>query len=279
MLMRVLAGLVLFMLCGGFAACRPAPPTPHPRVVIRIGGDDAMQLLARDLAEAYHQTHRYATVEVYAGNSNSGLSEFARGSLDLALVSRNPLADEMKQPPARAVEIARDGIVAVVHPSNPIGSVSREQLAKIFSGEILNWSELGARAPSGDADAIQVISREDGSGTRSVFEETIMAGRRVTLTALIQPSERDVLAYVESNPNAVGYAAFNVWNGNSPTRALAIDNVAPTIASIQASTYPLVRTLYLVVPTTLNSEIGDFVDFVLSAPAHALISSRMATVR
>ncbi len=237
-----------------------------------------MQLLARDLAEAYRQTHPYASVEVRGGNSNSGLTEFAHGSLDIALVARNPRANELKKPPARAIEIARDGIVVVVHPSNPTANVSREQLAKIFSGEILNWSELGAHTLSGEADAIRVISREEGSGTRSVFEEAIMAGRRVTLTALIQPSERDVLAYVESNPFAVGYAAFDVWRGNSPTHALSIDNIAPTMTSVQSSTYPLMRTLYLVVPTEADSDISDFVDFVLSASAREVISNRMATV-
>lgn len=237
-----------------------------------------MQPLARDLAEAYRQAHPYVSVEVRGGNTNSGLAEFAQGSVDIALVARNPHANELVHPPARAIEIARDGIVAVVHPSNPIANVSREQLAKIFSGEILNWSELGAQALSSDADAIQVISREEGSGTRSAFEQTVMAGRRVTLAALIQPSERDVLSYVESNPAAVGYAAFNVWRGNSPTHALSIDNIAPTITSIQSSTYPLMRTLFLVVPDEADPGISNFVDFVLSAPAREVISNRMATI-
>jgi phosphate transport system substrate-binding protein len=238
-----------------------------------------MQLLAHDLGDAYHKAHPYATIEIRGGNSSSGLAEFARGLLDIALVSRNPRSDELKQPPARAVEIARDGIVVVVHPSNPLTDVSREELAKIFSGQVLNWSELTGQASQGGDDSIQVLSREDGSGTRSVFEQTIMPGRRVTLTALVEPSSRDILSYVESNPNAIGYAAFDLWRGNSTSRALSVDSVAPTLNNVRSSTYPLMQTYFLVLPIKANAQVSAFVDFGLSATGRSLIYSRMANVR
>lgn len=236
-----------------------------------------MQLLAHDLADAYHQSHRYVTIDFLGGNSRSGLAEYARGSLDIAMVSRGPRSDELRQPPSRAVEIARDGIAIVVHPSNPIQNVSREQLAKIFSGEFSNWSDLASGpVPAGDG-SIQVISREQGSGTREVFEQTIMAGRRVTLTAIVQPSSEDVLGYVESNPNAVGYVAFNIWNGNSTTRALSIDNVSASIEKIQSSTYPLMQTYYFVLPLKAGKDVEDFVDFVLAPDTRETITPRAAS--
>jgi phosphate transport system substrate-binding protein len=277
--MRLLLGLALLVSSAALQACSQTDSTPHPPVILHVGGSDSMQLLARDLGDAYHQAHPYATVELRGGNSTSALAEFARGSLDIALVSRNPRSDELKQPPARVVEIARDGIVVVVHPSNPLTKLSRDDLAKIFSGEILNWSALTGQASKGSDDSIQVISREEGSGTRSVFEQNIMTGRRVTLTALIQPSSRDVLKFVESNPNAIGYAAFNLWNRNSTARVLSIDDVAPSLASIQSSTYPLMQTYYFVVPVEASPDIADFVDFVLSPLARKVISSRAALPR
>lgn len=238
-----------------------------------------MQLIARDLANAYHKANTFATVEVRGGNSNTGLIEFARGSFDIALVSRNPRSDELKRPPARAVEFARDGIVLVVNSSNSLTNASREQLAKVFSGEILNWSQLSGQASQGADDAIQVVSREEGSGTRAVFEQSIMNGRRVTLTALIQSSSNDVLSYVQTNPNAIGYSAFNLWNGHSADHALSIDGVVPTLASVRSSSYPIMQTYYMVVPIDPKPELKDFIDFVLSVDGQKLVSNRMATVR
>lgn len=235
-----------------------------------------MQLLAQDLARAYRQSHSYATVEVRGGNSSSGLVEYERGSLDIALVSKNPTSEELKRPPSRAIEIAHDGIVIIVHNSNTLENVSRDQLAKIFSGEILSWSQLSGKPSKGGDDSIQVTSREDGSGTRSVFEQSIMAGRRVTLTALVQPSSRDMLDYVKSSPNAIGYVAFNLWKGNSTTRAISIDGIAPSSSAIQASTYPLMQRYYLVAPIDASPAVSDFIDFVLSASAHELISARVS---
>jgi phosphate transport system substrate-binding protein len=272
LLLLALAALAL----PGVEGCAPTP-TPHPRVHLVLGGASSMQPLITDLANGYHQLRPYATLEILGGNSATGLAELAQGSVNLAMVSRNPRADELSHPPARAVEVARDGIVIVVHSSNPLVNLSRDELARIFAGEILSWSELKVTLPPGAPGTIQVVSREDGSGTRSVFEQTVMLGRRVTLTALVQPSERDVLDYIAANPNAIGYAAFNIWNIQPTTRAVSIDDVAPTLASIQASKYPLMRTFYLVAPIAPSPDVSDFLDFILSDSGRQIVRTRMAT--
>jgi phosphate transport system substrate-binding protein len=277
--MRVLLSLAFLLSSAALEACSPALSTPHPPVILRLGGSDSMQSLAHDLADAYRQTHPYATIEIHGGNSSSGLAELARGSLDIAMVSSSPPADELRRPPARAVEIARDGIAVIVNPSNPVTNLTRDQLAKVFSGALLNWDDLSGQEVRSGNDLIQVVSREDGSGTRRVFEQTIMTGRRVTLTSLIEPSSLQVLKFVESNPGAVGYAAANLWRGNSKARALSIDNVVPSIQSIHTSAYPLMQTYYFVLLINSGPEVADFVDFVLSPLARGLISARMAPPR
>ncbi len=276
---------LLLIFCASLIACRATPTPVRTPVQIRIGGADSTQLLARDLADAYHQAHAYASVEVHTTNSSTGLRELAQGMLDLALVSRNPRADELSHPRARAVEIARDGLAIIVHPSNPVKNVSREELAQIFSGEILNWSQLTSpvtvttTVTANNADAIRVISREEGSGTRADFERQVMQGRRVTLTALIQSTSRDVRAYVAANPNAIGYISFNLLRNTTQVRALSINHVEPTLETIQSSTFPLMQTYYLVVPSEISPDVSDFVDFVLSTSTRSLILSRMAPAR
>ena len=264
------------------AACR-VTPTPHPPATIHLGGAHALQLIARDLTEAYRRTHPYATFEIRASNSTIALREFAQGQFDIALASRSPRADELantrtpgERSPPRAIDIARDGIAVVIHPSNPLTNVTREQLGKIYTGEIYLWSQLNANLPPGSDDAIQVISREDGSGTRSVFEQIIMNGRRVTLTALTQTSDADVLRYVANNPNALGYVSANVWESQPRVHAMMIDGVAPMHETIQSGAYPLLQTLYFVVADQPRDDVSDFIDFVLSPSGHEVIQNRAA---
>ncbi|MGE5139045.1 MAG: phosphate ABC transporter substrate-binding protein [Rudaea sp.] len=269
------AGLLLPLLLGVVYGCSPTPtPTPAP-VTIRIGGADSMQFLARDLATAFHDAHPNVTIDVQPTNSNTGLLELARGSLDLALVSRNPRADELQPRRAKAVEIARDAIVILVHPSNLLSDLSREQATGIFAGEIINWSELRIEPPNG-ADAIEVISRESGSGTRAVFEQLLMRGHRTTPAALVRPGTPRVLDYIQSHPAAVGYASYSAWKNAGALRALSIGGVSPTLDTIQNNSYPLAQPLYLAVPSNAGPEVDAFVDFCDSAEARMLISGRMA---
>ncbi len=274
-----LKGLVFLIALALLSACRATPTPSHPQVTIKLITADGLQPLVRDLADAYHQVKPYATVEFSTTNSSSSLVALNQGSADLAFVSRSPRADELGRPAARVVELGRDGLVVVVHPSNPVTDLSREQVAKLFAGEFLSWSEITGRASDQAWDSVQVISREEGSGNRVAFEQSLMAGRRVTLTALIQPGERQVLAYIAANRGAVGYATFDVWKATKGTRALAIGGVAPTLQTIQTSRYPLLQTSYMVVPKAPRFDVSEFVDFVASASGRAVIARHLATAQ
>ncbi len=103
-----------------------------------------------------------------------------------------------------------------------------------------------------------------------------MPGRRVTLTALVQPSEQDVLDYVASNPAAIGYVAFDAWNANPSAHAIAIDDIKPDLADIRSAAYPLMRPLFLVVPRSSSPDIMDFVNFVVEAAGRQIIAEHMA---
>lgn len=275
---RVRAGLLLrfILLAATLSACRATPtPTALP-VSIRLGGSDSMQWLAHDLATAYHQAHPNVTVSVTVSNSDNGLRDLARGSLDLALSSRPLRADDLNRRPVRVVEIARDAIVLVVHPDNTLAGMSRDQISKIYSGEIINWSSLKIEPPAG-VEAIQLISREASSGTRSVFEELFLTGRRLSLTSLVLSSEHSVLYYVSTHPGALGYVSFDGWLNYSEGRVLAVDGVTPSLASIQDGTFPLIRPLYLVVPKDSSADLTAFAEWVTSPAGRAVISTRAAT--
>ena len=256
--------------------CR-ATPTPAPSIHFKIGTADSTQYIARETANAYRRAHPTTTFDFFTSNSTMALRQLAFQQFDFAFVERNPRADELERAQATAFELGRDGVIVIVHPSNPLTNLTRADLQKIFTGEFSLWSELGIALPNG-RDEIQVLMREDGAGTRAVMEENILQGERITLTALLQPTNLDMLDYVAEHPNAIGYVAANIWNENSRTRALSIDAVAPTRANIQNKTYPLTQTVFLIAPQTPNETVTSFIDFLASSEGRATLYQRITEI-
>ncbi|MBI4670422.1 MAG: substrate-binding domain-containing protein [Chloroflexi bacterium] len=274
---RVLAIISLILLLSLFApACR-ATPTPLPNVHFRIGSADSTQYIAREAAAAYRRAHPGATFDFFTTNSTMSLRQFAFGQYDLTFVERNPRADELERARATAFELGRDGVYVIVHPSNPLQHITRDDLRKILSGEIYRWSQLNLEPPGGQ-DSIQVLVREDGSGMRAVIEEKIMRGARTTPTALLQPTNLDMLDYVSEHPNSIGYVAANIWDNNAHTRPLGIDGSTPARESIAAGTYPLVQTVFLIVPQTPNPNVNSFVEFLASDDGRAALYRRISAL-
>lgn len=269
-----LAVPLLLLAFAAVSACR-ATPTPAPPVHLRIGTADSTQYIAREAANAYRRTHPTATFDFFTGNSTMALRQLSFDQFDFAFVERNPRADELERAHATALELGRDGVFVIVHPSNPLRNLSRADLRKIMTGEFNLWSQLGIAAPNGK-DEIQVLMREDGSGMRAVIEDKVLQGGRVTPTALLQPTNLDMLDYVAAHPNSIGYVAANIWDGNSRTRAVGIDNVAATRVNIRAGTYPLQQTVFLIVPQSPADKIHSFVDFLASEEGRATIYQRIS---
>lgn len=255
------------------SACR-ATPTPAPRVNFRIGSADSTQYLAREVADAYRRAHPTTTFQFFTTNSTAALRQIPFENYDFAFIERNPRADELDRAHATALELGRDGVFVVVNPNNPLQNISRADLKKIFTGDTGQWSQLGI-APPGGQDVIQVLAREEGSGMRAVMDENILLGAPVTPTALLRPTNLDVLDYVADHPNAIGYVAANIWDAGSRTKLLAIDNVPATRDSISSGTYPLLQTVFLIVPQPPSPASTDFVNFLSSTDGRTTLYRRI----
>lgn len=266
-------------------ACR-ATPTPAPPVHYRIGTADTTQYIAREAANAFRSAHPGATFDFNTSNSTTALRQFAftarnpdatalERAFDFAFVARNPRADELERAEATALQLGRDGVYMIVNPSNPLQMLSRQDLKKILSGELNNWSQLGIPAPNG-RDEIQVLMREDGSGMRAVLEDSVMQGARITPTALLLPTNLDMLAYVAEHPNAIGYVAANIWDNNSGTNPVGIDYVPATRENIAAGTYPLLQTIFLIIPQSPDPDITTFVDFLAGPEGRTTLYNRIS---
>jgi phosphate transport system substrate-binding protein len=262
----MLAAIVLALT---FSVGCSQPPAPQPLVILRLAGSTSMQPLVRALASAYSERHKNASFEFTAVGSAGGLELLRRGQVDLALVSR-PLQPEEEldtstgKPNLVSTVIAWDAIAIIVHQNNPVRQVSSYQLRSVFEGQTLNWGDLGS--PAGD---IVVVSREDGSGTRTTFEQLVMRGHAVTSTALVMPGSEALVRLVASTPACIGYVSAG-WLGIG-VAALALDGIGPTPSSIEQATYPLVRPFLLVYHDRPPSGTAGFLAFVASPAGQAIV--------
>jgi phosphate transport system substrate-binding protein len=252
----------------GATGCGATVEPPKP-VYLQAAGSTSMTPLVGELAAAYHQREPFVTIDVRGGGTLLGRELATAGQVDLGLASWLP-----DGPPSglQATVIARDGIALVVHPSNPIQGLTLLQVRDLFAGRVVDWQVL-----EGAPGLVQVVSREDGSGTRAAFESMVMTDDRVTLTALVMPNSQAVVDYVAGDPRAIGYVSMGYVNGEVKT--LAMEELLPTPENVSPGLYNLTRELAILSRPGASSEAKAFLDFALSPAGQAIVARRYGRVR
>ena len=250
------------------SACSASVESPTP-VYLQAAGSTAMIPLVEELATAFGERQAGVTVDIQAGGSTLGREMAAGGQVDLGLISW--LADG---PPdgTQASVVARDGIALIVHPTNPITGLSLIQTHELFSGRTVDWEPLG-----GPSELVQVVSREDGSGTRAAFEAMVMGENPVTLTALVMPNSQAVVDYVASDPRAIGYVSMAYLDDK--VRAATVEGLLPTPENVSRGEYHLTRELILLSRPNASPPVQEFLDFALSPAGQAIVAQNHGRVR
>ena len=199
---------------------------------IKLAGSTSMEKLCEAMAESFMERNPGVTVTVEYTGSGAGLESLAAGSVDIGNASRG-LKDEETASGAVENIVAIDGIAVITNKSCSIKDVTSKDLAKIYSGEITDWAELG-----GEEQPIIVIGREAGSGTRDAFEE-LLEVKDGCVYAQELDSTGAVLAKVATTPGAIGYVSLDVVDDT--VSGLKIDGVEPTEEEILAGNYMLQR--------------------------------------
>ena len=199
---------------------------------IKLAGSTSMEKLCEAMAESFMEKNPGVTVTVEYTGSGAGLESLAAGSVDIGNASRG-LKDEEKASGEVENIVAIDGIAVITNKSCSIKDVTSKDLAKIYTGEITDWAELG-----GEEQPIIVIGREAGSGTRDAFEE-LLEVKDVCAYAQELDSTGAVLAKVAATPGAIGYVSLDVVDDT--VSGLKIDGVEPTEEEILAGNYMLQR--------------------------------------
>ena len=236
----------------------------EPTGAVTTDGSTSMEKVIGGLGEAFQNETGIAFTYNPTG-SGSGIKAVEEGRCDIGLSSRD-LKDEEKAAGLEGTVLAYDGIAIIVNPENPVKDLSLEQIAKIYKGEITNWSEVG-----GNDGEIVLIGREAGSGTRDGFEsitETEEACKyRQELT-----STGDVITTVSQNPGAIGYAS--VASVKDSVIAVTVDGIAPTDETIKDGSYVVQRPFVLVTKSDvqLSDAAQQFYDYITSTDAMGIIT-------
>ena len=228
-----------------------------------VAGSTSVQPFAEKLAEVYMQQHPRARIEVQGGGSSAGIFAADHGAADLGASSRELVAAEKH---LTEIPIAYDGIAVIVHPANPLTNIRLEEIRQLFDGSVKDWKYLGL-----PPHAIDLITREEGSGTREAFEHLVMGQTEITPGALVQDSNGSVREIVAGDPYSVGYISAGLVDHR--VKALAIDGVSPTPENIKTHTYQLVRRFLLVSRTAPAGRCKSFIDFILSPQGQNLLES------
>ena len=233
---------------------------------VATDGSTSMEKVIGALGESFMEANKGTTFTYNPTGSGSGIQAVSEGRCDIGLSSR-ALKDDEKAAGLKETIVALDGIAIIVNPQNPVKDLSLEQIAKIFTGEITNWKDVG-----GEDAEIVLIGREAGSGTRDGFEsitETKDACQyRQELT-----STGDVINTVSQNPDAIGYASLSAV-GDS-VKALTVGGVEATEATVKDGSYVVQRPFVLVTKdgTKLSDAAQKFFDFAVSSDAAKLIAA------
>ena len=234
---------------------------------VATGGSTSMKNVIAALTEGFAEVEPGVTVSYDPTGSGAGITGATDKTLDIGLSSR-ALKDDEKNDVDGTV-VALDGIAVIVNANSKVEDLTVEQIAKIFTGEITDWSEVG-----GDAGTISCIGREAGSGTRDGFESITDTKDACKLDQELT-STGGVIEAVAGNPNAIGYASLSAVEGKDTVKAVTVGGVACTEATVLDGSYAMQRPFVLVTKTgeTLSDAAQAFFDYATSTAANDLIKA------
>lgn len=259
--------LAAVMVCAMFTGCgnKNAANNNNEKQSVATDGSTSMSKVIGALGESYEEKTG-VTVTYNATGSGAGIQAVQEGRCDIGLSSR-ALKDEEKASGLEETILAYDGIAIIVNKENPVANLDLETIAKIYTGEIKNWKEVG-----GEDAEIVLIGREAGSGTRGGFEEITgtedACQYRQELT-----STGDVITTVASNKGAIGYASLA--SVEDTVKAVKVNGVEASEATVKDGSYVVQRPFVLVTQkdTALSETAQNFFDYMLSAEAEEIIAA------
>ncbi|BES65507.1 phosphate ABC transporter substrate-binding protein [Gottschalkiaceae bacterium SANA] len=277
MLLIIVMAALVFAGCGAKEASETSKPAESETTLtgtLSIAGSTTVAPPAQALADAFEARYPETRVDVQGIGSSAGMKMLNEGGCEIGMASRQLKQKELDWG-LEPIAIAFDGIALVVHPSNDISDLTKEEIQKIFMGQITNWSEVG-----GADEEILVVSREDGSGTRGAFEEILKLdgdqGSMVVENALIAEGNGAVKANIASKSQAIGYISLGIVD--ETVKALLVDGAQATVENIKSNVYGVSRPLNMATKGETSELARAYLDFVMSPEGQKIVAEHYIPV-
>lgn len=274
--------LVSLLAVGLFSGCTSSSQTSEQKEeskTITVIGSTSVTPVAQELAKAFEAKNENIRIDVQGVGSTAGVKAVYENVGEIGMASRNLKSGE-KEWNLNEHIIAYDGIAVVTHPSNPVSNLKKDDIKKIFKGEITNWKELG-----GEDKEILVISREAGSGTRGAFEslnsllEKNENGKKVSIVkedALIAEGNGAVKANVASKETSIGYISLSYLDES--VKGLKVDGVTPSSKNIMNGSYKISRPFLMLTNSEASDQAKSYLDFILSKEGQEIVKKKLIPV-
>ncbi|MGA9638594.1 phosphate ABC transporter substrate-binding protein [Flavobacterium sp.] len=268
--------LIGMLSCGKAKTENKTEGNTEAQVSVTIKGSDTVLPLAQKEAEELMKNDANISVTVVGGGSGVGLTALIDGTTDIAMASRDLKTDEKlkfveTKTEIEKVIIAFDALAVIVNPANKVSQLTREQLEKIYIGEIKNWKEVG-----GADEKIVAYSRESSSGTYEFFKEEVMDKKNYATDVLSLPATGAIVQAVGQTKGAIGYVGLAYETKEVKQLAVSYDQgkkfIAPSVASAKDKTYPISRPLFYMYNKTNTAKVKSIIDYALSEAGQKNVS-------
>ena len=216
------------------------------------------------------------SVTVTGGGSGVGIAALVEGTTDIAQSSRKIKFDERQKlqeggKSVKEVTAAYDALAVIVHPSNKVNSLTREQLEGMFTGKITNWKDVG-----GDDLKVIPYARETSSGTYEFFKEVVLRNRNYANGIMSMPATGAIIQSISQTRGAIGYVGLAYLNKDVKAIGVSLkagdSPVTPSVASAKDGTYPIVRPLLYYYSSRSEARAKPFIDYILSAEGQKIVA-------
>ncbi|MHA1762917.1 MAG: phosphate ABC transporter substrate-binding protein [Promethearchaeota archaeon] len=271
---KIVLSVVIFMVAILVAWIGVAALTSRPKT-IKISGSTTCLPIIQACTTAYEEIQTEVGVTVTGGGSSVGVKDIGEGNSDIGMTSRPVKTSELEAyPDIQQHAFARDGVAIIVNPANPVNGLTLSQIKQIYEGKITNWKDLG-----GNDAPIVLMGRDSASGTRETFETKIIAnGEKLEDSAAYEQNQVNIEEYnsngglhdaIAANPNAIGYIGIGYID--SEVKALTVNGIRCTEATVKSKKYPIARKLYLLTLGAPDEYEADFINFVLGEQGQAIV--------
>lgn len=235
-----------------------------------VTGSSTLAPLTAEIARRFESLYPGIRVDVQSGGSSRGIQDVRRGTAGIGMVSRALKAGEKD---LHAYTIASDGIGIIVHASNPVVALSKEQVRDIYTRKIVNWKDVG-----GADSLITLVNKAEGRSTLELFLDYLDLKNSDIKPHVVIGDNSQGIKMVAGSPHAIGYvsigaAEYEAKHG-APVRLLSLGGVKATVANVRDGTFPLSRPLNLVTRAAPEGPARAFIEFARSELVNDLVEAQ-----